>query len=192
MYSAYFTTLDNDFAKALAALFEKNGFPVVTELQTGIEIFIDTTDFSPADDDRALGEGLSEEAGMEAYEKNVNEPIAKLQNAILFLSGRRRVCFLSSKASSIQYSEATTGFARNMAKAALHQILTITKNTLISRGYTFRLFDPMTGEVPVEQAAAAAFVYFTRDRYIDGPTEPTRDDELNLLLRDAKGREIPW
>lgn len=192
MYSAYFTTLDNDFAKALAALFEKNGIPVVTELQSGIEFFIDTTDFTPADDDKAIGEGLSETACLEAYNKNVSEPITKLQDAILYLSGRRRVCFLSSKASSIQYSEATTGFAHNMAKAALHQILTVTKNTLIGRGYTFRLFDPLAGEVSVEAAAASAFVYFTRDRYIDGPAEPTRDDELNLLLRDAKGREIPW
>ena len=79
-----------------------------------------------------------------------------------------------------------------MAKAALHNILTITKNGLIERGFTFRLFDPLTGEYPPELAAKSAYVYFTRDRYFDNDADKSREDERNLILRDAKGREIPW
>ncbi|MBR5680809.1 MAG: hypothetical protein IKX19_09165 [Clostridia bacterium] len=79
-----------------------------------------------------------------------------------------------------------------MAKAALNQILTVSKNGLRERGFTFRLFDPMTGEIPPEKAAASAYAYFTRDRFDDGPGRLDRDDENNLVIRDALGREIPW
>ena len=80
-----------------------------------------------------------------------------------------------------------------MSRAAMHNILTITKNGLIEQGFTFRLFDPMTGEYPAEKAAAAAFVYFTRDRFRDDSSSSKfREDERNLMIRDAYGREIPW
>lgn len=91
-----------------------------------------------------------------------------------------------------EYSEATSGYGHHMAKAALNQILTITKNALLPKGYTFRLFDPLTNTYPAQKAAAAAYVYFTRDRFDDGPGQPSRNDEQNLIVRDALGRELPW
>ena len=192
MNKVYFTSLESDFAKALAKRFEKNGFEIVTETGINIEYFIDTTDYVPADDDRKVGEGLSKEAGIEAYEKNVCGPIDALDRCFYYMVGKKRACFLSSGKSSINWSAEESGYAHHMAKAALHQILTITKNALIERGFTFRLFDPLTGEVSPEKAADAAFVYFTRDRYSDNDADKSREDERNLLLRDAKGREIPW
>ena len=188
----FFTDLSGEFAKALAKYFEADGFEITTEIGVNIEYFIDTTDYRPADDDRKVGEGISEEAGREAFIRNVCEPIDLLDRCLYYMVGKKRICFLSSSASSISMSGETAGFGRNMSKAALHQILTITKNGLIERGFTFRLFDPLAGEYPAEKAAASAYVYFTRDRYFDNDADKSREDERNLLLRDAKGREIPW
>lgn len=188
----FFTDLSGEFAQALAKCFEADGFEITTEIGVNIEYFIDTTDFHPAGDDKKVGEGILAEAGREAFMKNVCEPIDLLDRCFYYMVGKKRICFLSSSASSISMSQETAGFGHNMAKAALHQILTITKNGLIERGFTFRLFDPLTGEYPPEKAAASAFVYFTRDRYIDNDDDKSREDERNLLLRDAKGREIPW
>ena len=192
MYNAYFTSLESDFAKELKKQFEKNGFGVTTELISGIEFFIDTTETEIPGDDKAVGEGVLPAAGELAYEKYVCEPLEKLQKVLQYMGGRKRICFLSGKASSISLSEETAGFGKNMSKAALHNILTICKNGMIEEGYTFRLFDPMTGEYPADKAAGAAFVYFTRDRYIDNDNNKSREDERNLILRDALGREIPW
>ena len=51
----------------------------------------------------------------------------------------------------------------------------------------------MTGDYPAEKAAASAFVYFTRDRFWDDSDDSKfRQDERNLIIRDALGREIPW
>ena len=192
MNKVYFTSLESDFAKALAECFSQNGFEVTTETGVNIEYFIDTTDYHSPLDEKKLGEGISPEAGRECYIKNVCEPLDALDRCLYYMVGKKRICFLSSKASSISLSEETTGFAHHMSKAALHNILTITKNGLIERGFTFRLFDPLTGEYPADKAAKSAFVYFTRDRYFDNDADKTREDERNLILRDAKGREIPW
>ena len=192
MNKAYFTSLQSDFAKTLAEIFKENGFEVTTETGVNIEYFIDTTDYIAPGDDKAVGEGISAEAGLESYRKNVCEPLDKLDSCFYYMVGKKRICFLSSKASSISMSEETRGYGHNMAKAALHNILTITKNGLIERGFTFRLFDPLTGEYPPELAAKSAYVYFTRDRYFDNDDNKSREDERNLILRDAKGREIPW
>ena len=192
MSKAYFTSLESGFSKALAALFRENGFEVTTETDTGIEYFIDTTDYYAEGDDRAVGEGLNPEAAKEAFIKNVVEPVDRLDLMLPRLGGRKRICFLTSQASSVNRSEETAHFGHNMSKAAIHQILTISKNTLVGSGYTFRLFDPLTGEYPEELAAKSAFVYFTRDRFIDNDDNKDREDERNLIIRDAKGREIPW
>ncbi len=192
MNKVFFTSLQSDFAKALAEIFKENGFEITTETGVNIEYFIDTTDYTAPGDDKAVGEGISAEAGLESYIKNVCEPLNLLDSCFYYMVGKKRICFLSSKASSISLSEETRGFGHNMAKAALHNILTITKNGLIERGFTFRLFDPLTGEYPPELAAKSAYVYFTRDRYFDNDADKSREDERNLILRDAKGREIPW
>lgn len=193
MYNVYFTSLESKFARELASWFERNGFHVTTGLTTGIEFFVDTTETLVEGDDRAVGEGVSYEAGVLAYEKYVSEPLDKLTKVLQNMVGRKRVCFLSSRNSSVSESTAVSGFGKNMSRAAMHNILTITKNGLIEQGFTFRLFDPMTGEYPAEKAAAAAFVYFSRDRFRDDSSSSKfREDERNLMIRDAYGREIPW
>lgn len=192
MPNVFFTCLDDDFSRALAELFTKNGYNVTTELMPEIEYFIDTRDYWDPDDNRSVGDGVDMEAAARSYHENVCVPLAKLETVMPNMVGKHRICFLNSRNSSINYSTAVTGFGHNMSKAAMNQILVLSKNGLLSKGYTFRLFDPLKGELAPEKAAASAFVYFTRDRYNDGPDNLFRNDENNLVVRDALGREIPW
>ena len=188
----FFTHIDSDFSRALAALFEERGDSVTTDPALPADFFIDTTDLRDPDDCRAAGDCIDAEAALRSFRANVTEPLALLEQVLPRMTGKRRICFLTTRGASVNWSAETTGYGRNMAKAALHQILTVTKNGLREEGYTFRLFDPMTGEIPPEKAAASAYVYFTRGRFDDGPDNPSRDDENSLVIRDALGREIPW
>lgn len=192
----FFTQIESPFSRALAGFFTANGDTVTFDPAVSADFFIDTTDCRDPGDDRAAGDGIDAEAAVQSFRANVSEPLALLSQVLPRMRGKRRVCFLTTRDASVNWSTATTGYGRNMAKAALHQILTISKNGLREKGFTFRLFDPMTGEVPPEKAAASAYACFTRDRFDDGwgngPGRPDRDDENNLVIRDALGREIPW
>ena len=188
----FFTNTSNPFSRALAGFFTANGDKVTADPSVSADFFIDTTDFRDHGDDRAAGDGIDEEAAMRLFRANVSEPLALLEQILPRMTGKKRICFLTTRDASVNWSTATSGYGRNMAKAALNQILTVSKNGLRERGFTFRLFDPMTGEIPPEKAAASAYAYFTRDRFDDGPGRLDRDDENNLVIRDALGREIPW
>ena len=188
----YFTKTDSAFARALMEQFRSRGHTVTTDPAVSADFFIDTADFTDPGDGAAAGKGIDGQAALRSFHENVSVPLSLLEQVLPGMTGKRRICFLTSKDASVNRSEAVRGYGRNMAKAALHQILTVAKNGLRGRGYTFRLFDPMSGEIPPEKAAASAYAYFTRDRFDDGPERPDRDDENNLLIRDALGREIPW
>ena len=188
----FFTKTSSPFARALAGFFASNGDTVTSDPAAIADFFIDTTDLCDPGDDCAAGEGVDAEAAVRSFRANVSEPLALLEQILPRMTGKKRICFLTTSDASVNRSTATTGYGRNMAKAALHQILTVSKNGLRKEGFTFRLFDPMTGEIPPEKAAASAYAYFTRDRFDDGPGRPDRDDENNLVIRDALGREIPW
>ena len=187
-----FTHIDDMFSLALANLFESDGSCVTTDPSVPADFFIDTTNYRDPADIHPAGAGVDGEVLFESFRKNVTEPLALLEKVLPNMKGKRRICFLTTRDASINWSEARAGFGLNMAKAALHQTLTITKNGLRAEGYTFRLFDPMSGSISPERAAASAYVYFTRDRFDEGPENPSRDDENNLIVRDALGREIPW
>lgn len=193
MSKVYISSLDSAFAKALSKLFAEQDFEIVTEPVDGIEYFIDVTDAYIEGDDKKVGEGINMAAAAMAYRKNICEPIANLEKALPAMVGKKRICFLNSVKASINYSEETSGFGHNMSKAALNLILVLTKNGLIRDGFTFRLFDPLDGKVSPENAAKVALGYFMRDRFFDDPADGIgRNDELNLIVRDALGREIPW
>lgn len=192
MSKVYFTSLEGEFSQALAALFAQKGDEVVCEAQPGVEYFIDPTDAYIPGDDQSVGEGINGEAAVLAYRKNVCEPLAKLESVLPYMVGKKRICFMNSAKASINWSAETRAFGHNMSKAALNQILALSKNGLIERGYTFRLFDPMQGAVAAEKAAGSAYTYFLHDRFDDGPDNKFRQDERNLVVRDALGREIPW
>ncbi|MBR6165223.1 MAG: hypothetical protein IKQ45_04785 [Clostridia bacterium] len=193
MGKVYISSLETPFAEKLAALFEKDGYKICTVPEPGIEYFIDVTDEEVPGDDRKAGEGIDADAAAEAYRKNVCEPLARLSEALPGMVGRKRICFLNSVKSSINLSTETSGYGHNMSRAALNLILVLSKNGLAEKGYTFRLFDPLAGTVPPGLAAHSAMGYFTRDRFADDEWDGLgRNDELNLVVRDALGRELPW
>lgn len=193
MSKVYISFLEGVFAKELARLFGEQGFEIVTEPEDGIEYFIDVTDAFIPGDDKKVGEGIDAAAAAEAYRRNVCEPISRLEKALPGMVGKKRICFLNSSKASINASTETAGFGHHMSKAALNLILVLTKNGLLERGFTFRLFDPMEGTVAPDMAAGNACGYFIRDRFTDDPADGLgRNDECNLVLRNALGREIPW
>ena len=193
MSKVYISSLGTPFAKKLAALFAQEGYEICDVPEAGIEYFIDVTDETVPGDDRRVGEGIDAAAATEAYRRNVCEPLARLSEALPGMVGRKRICFLNSVRSSVNLSTETSGYGRNMSRAALNLILVLSKNGLVGKGYTFRLFDPLEGTVPPELAAASAMGYYTRDRFVDDEWDGLgRNDELNLVVRDALGREVPW
>lgn len=192
MSKVYISSLESNFGRSLARMFEKNGYTVTQEPEPGLEFFIDVTEYRDPRDDKEVGEGIDPALLEEAYERNVCFPVKALDKAINSMEGKKRICFLSSRDASSNISEKVSGFGFSMSKAALHNILIILKNTMIEKGYTFRLFDPMTGSYCAQKAAAAAYQYFVTDRFFDEYAGPERNDEYNLILRDALGREIPW
>lgn len=193
MSKVYISSLQTPFAEKLAAMFAAEGYEICHAPEAGIEFFIDVTDEAVPGDDRRVGEGIDAKAAASAYRKNVCEPLARLCEALPGMTGRKRICFLNTARSSISLSTETAGYGLYMSRAALNLILVLSKNGLVEQGYTFRLFDPLEGTVPPELAARSALGYFTRDRFVDDEWDGLgRNDELNLVIRDALGREIPW
>jgi NAD(P)-dependent dehydrogenase (short-subunit alcohol dehydrogenase family) len=138
-------------------------------------------------------DGLNDKVMRELYDANVTRPMALLETFLPLLeSGEgKRLCFLTSAQASINETCAIDGYGYKMAKAALHNFLQITRNVLAPKGFTIRAFDPSRNEVPAKAAAQAALNYFVRRRGVERGDE-RRDDEGNLVFRDAYGRQHPW
>jgi NAD(P)-dependent dehydrogenase (short-subunit alcohol dehydrogenase family) len=104
----------------------------------------------------------------------------------------KRLCFITSSEASINETTSIDGYGYKTAKAALHNFLQITRNVLAPKGYTLRVFDPMCSRtISAELAAEAALNYFIRGRGVERG-DPFRDDEGNLVFRDAYGRQHSW
>jgi len=215
------TGLDNVFDESLAAAFARgdgrNGYTVyamgeqpidgVILLPPGlreaadtlqkdsghIDIYIDVSDRRSPSDDFTVRSGLNDKVIHELYEANVIRPMAMLEAFLPLLENGagKRLCYLTATEASINETRGIDGFGYKMAKAALHNFLQITRNALAPRGYTIRAFDPVRREMCPQMAAEAALNYFTRRRGIERG-DALRDDEGNLVFRDAYGRQHPW
>jgi NAD(P)-dependent dehydrogenase (short-subunit alcohol dehydrogenase family) len=203
------TALTKDFDKKLAAVFAREGYkvfaignekidgvtllaPDLNTLQSScIDIYIDVTDERSEADNFNVRDGINDDVMRELYEANVIRPMAMLEKFFPFLEkGKgKRLCYLTSTEASINETRGTDGYGYKMAKAGLHNFLQITRNVLAPKGYTLRVFDPCLK--PDEISAQAAFNYFTRRRGIERG-DPQRDDEGNLVFRDAYGRQHSW
>jgi NAD(P)-dependent dehydrogenase (short-subunit alcohol dehydrogenase family) len=112
----------------------------------------------------------------------------------------RRLCFVSSEASSIATSRRTAWFGYCMSKTALNISVKNLFNDLRPKGFTFRLYHPgwmrsyMSGEKNLkatyepEEAAVPALAYFLSGLENELPGI----DEDRLVLRDNLGKEYPW
>ena len=210
------TALTKDFDKELAAVFAREGYKVfaignekidgVTLLSPDlksavlqpscIDIYIDVTDERSKADSFNVRDGINDNVMHELYEANVIRPMAMLEAFLPALSAGegKRLCYLTSAEASINETRGADGYGYKMAKAGLHNFLQITRNVLAPKGYTLRVFDPcLASNQPdkVLPSAQAAFNYFTRRRGIERD-DPQRDDEGNLVFRDAYGRQHTW
>jgi len=178
------TLLPLDPNKAAAELKEKTD---------KLDFLIDTTDFRAAEDTFTLHDGIDANIIEQVYRKNMMHPMALLEAFLPFLDKGegKRLFYLTSAEASINETRAVNHFGYNMSKAALHQFIQMTRNKLGPKGYTFRIFDPMVEDISPEAAAEGAYIYITRRRGTEN-NNPLRDDEDNLVFRDAEGRQHAW
>jgi NAD(P)-dependent dehydrogenase (short-subunit alcohol dehydrogenase family) len=214
--TALVTNLDSVFGETLAAIFAREGFEVfalgnkpiadVTLLPRDpyeaaalkekigkLDFLLDTTDVRSPQDTFTVRDGIDTEVVEQVYRQNVLASMAMLEAFLPLLDQGegKRLFYLTRAEASINETHRIDHFAYNMSKAALHQFIQMTRNKLAPKGYTFRVFDPMDGEVSPEAAAESAYNYITRRRGTENH-DPLRDDEDNLVFRDAQGRQHSW
>jgi NAD(P)-dependent dehydrogenase (short-subunit alcohol dehydrogenase family) len=214
---ALITCLDTVFDETLAAVFAREGYYVfafgnkpienVTLLPPDpyeaaialknktdkLDFLLDTTDVQSPNDTFTVRDGIDAKVIEYVYRQNVLASMAILEAFLPLLDQGegKRLFYLTGADASINETRRIDHFAYNMSKAALHQFIQMTRNKLAQKGYTFRVFDPMTGKIQPEAAAESAYNYITRRRGIEN-NDPLRDDEENLIFRDAEGRQHSW
>jgi NAD(P)-dependent dehydrogenase (short-subunit alcohol dehydrogenase family) len=215
--TALVTCLDTVFDETLAAIFAREGFHVFAMGKKPIEnvmllsqdpyeaaaalrdktgkldFLLDTTDVRSTKDTFTVRDGIDTKVIEQVYRKNVLVSMALLEAFLPLLDqgDGKRLFYLTGADASINETRSIDHFAYDMSKAALHQFIQMTRNKLSPKGYTFRVFDPMTGNVLPEAAAESAYNYITRRRGTENH-DPLRDDEENLVFRDAQGRQHCW
>lgn len=183
------TPLSSDLNKAVELIQKEGGH---------IDIYIDVTDKRSASDNFNVRSGVNDDVMRELYEANVIRPMKLLETFLPLIEAgeHKRLCYLTSAQASINETRETDGLGYKMAKAGLHNFLQITRNVLAPRGFTIRAYDPCTEgaineKVSAELSAQAALNYFSRRRGMERD-DPNRDDEGNLVFRDAYGRQHSW
>jgi len=214
---ALVTCLETDFDKTLASIFASEEFDVfamgnklienvtllpldpykaaaeLKEKAGKLDYLLDTTDVYYSKDVFTIRDGIDRETIEKTYRKNVLASMALLEAFLPLLDQGegKRLFYLTRASASINETRSVNHFAYNMSKAALHQFIQMTRNKLASKGYTFRVFDPLDGEISSEESAAGAYNYIIRRRGTENH-DPLRDDEENLVFRDALGRQHSW
>jgi len=204
------TNLDTVFGEKLAVVFAREGFDVfalgknlpldpyeaataLKEKNGKLDFLLDTTDVRFSKDTFTIRDGIDREMVEQVYRQNVLASMALLEAFLPLLDQGegKRLFYLTSVEASINETRRIDHFAYNMSKAALHQFIQMTRNKLAPKGYTFRVFDPLEREISPEAAAEGAYHYITRRRGTENH-DPLRDDEENLVFRDAQGRQHSW
>jgi NAD(P)-dependent dehydrogenase (short-subunit alcohol dehydrogenase family) len=217
MKIVFITSLEKEFDKKLAGIFIREGYNVYamgddqingvtllsSELKEAVDIlrkdkglidlYIDVSDERNEADNFNVRDGINDKVMYDLYDANVTKPMAMLEAFLPLLEAGevKRICYLTSAQASINETSGTDGYGYKMAKAGLHNFLQITRNVLAPKNFTIRVYDPMSGEVSAQLAAEAAFNYFTRGRGVERG-DALRDDENNLVFRDAYGKQHSW
>ena len=178
------TLLPQDGAAAAAAVEAGDG---------KIDYYLDTTDVRSDKDIFTVRDGLNTDLIEDIYRKNTLRSMKLLEDFLPLLDKGegKRLFYMTSKGSAVNETRDTFHFGYNMSKAALHQFLQMIRNKLAPAGYTFRVYDPMHSEMSPISAAEGAYNYITRRRGTEN-NDPLRDDEDNLVFRDAEGRQHAW
>jgi NAD(P)-dependent dehydrogenase (short-subunit alcohol dehydrogenase family) len=217
MKTVLVTSIQHDFDRKLAASFAREGFNVfaitdepiegVTSLpwepaeaarilrdKAGkLDYLLDTTDIRDPEDTFTLEDGINSKVIERVFRQNIVRSMALLEAFLPLLDqgDEKRLFYVTSESASINETWDTGHFGYNMGKAALHQFIQMTRNKLAPKGYTFRVYDPMPFGVSPETSAESAYHYITRRRGTENH-DPNRDDEDNLVFRDAMGRQHVW
>jgi NAD(P)-dependent dehydrogenase (short-subunit alcohol dehydrogenase family) len=215
--TALVSCIDTAFSETLAAIFAREGFQVfalgaqplenvtllpldlyeaataLKEKAGKLDFLLDTTDVGSPQDTFTVRDGIDCAVVEQVYRQNVLVSMALLEAFLPLLDQGegKRLFYLTRAQASVNETRRVDHFAYNMSKAALHQFIQMTRNKLAPKGYTFRVFDPLDGEVTPEAAAESAYNYITRRRGTENH-DPLRDDEDNLVFRDAQGRQHSW
>ena len=202
MKNVLITCTKTPFGKHLTEIFEREGYKVLgmddfacaaAEDNKSLDFLVDTTNYTDPEDTFTLADGIKAEVIERVYRRNVIAPMKTLEAVLPFLDAGegKRLFYVTGARASINGTRDVSGYAYNMSKAGLHQFLQMASNKLGPSGYTFRVYDPMDGVVDAKSAAEGAFHYITRRRGTEND-DPRRDDENNLVLRDAEGRLHGW
>ena len=193
--TALLTNAANGFDTELAEVLSDNGYEVYIGADSvdkldHIDLYIDTSNYKLPEDNFTVSDDINYDVMQATYTANVLNVIETHEKLLpLMKNGHlKRCCFITSNKASVNLCEDISEYAYNMSKAGLHNFLQITKNKLSPEGFTFRAFDPLSGELSDKAAAMSAFSYFTRRRGVEGG----RDDERTLVIRDAFGRQYTW
>jgi len=197
MKNVLITKQSNEFEISLEEAFRREGYTVyiagTDDSVDKIDIYIDVSDERDAVDSFTIRDGLDEDVIRKVYEVNVLKSMQMLEKYLPLLDegDGKRICYLTATEASINETRDTDGYAYKLSKAALHMFLQMVANRLTPSGYTYRVYDPMHGEVEPKASAESAFNYFTRRRGTESD-DHQRDDENRLVFRDALGREHAW
>ena len=183
------TLLSSDLEKAAEQIEKEGGH---------IDIYIDVSDERSPSDNFDVRTGIDDNVMRKLFDANAIRPMKLLEvfHPLIEAGEIKRLCYLTSAEASINESNDNKGYAYKMAKAGLHNFLQITRNVLAPKGYTIRAFDPCTEgaereKISAKASAQAAMNYFSRNRGVERG-DPNRDDETNLVFRDAFGRQHSW
>ena len=178
------TTLPGDLAEARAAVEKEAG---------KLDIYVELSDERNAADCFTVRDGLDEALIRGLYDENVLRPMATLEAFITLLDAGigKRLCFIASAEASINEARGVSGYGYALGKAAMSNFYQMISNKLTPSGYSFRVYDPMHGQIGAEASAEGALNYFIRRRGTEGE-DPLRDDEARLVFRDAFAREHAW
>jgi len=197
MKNVMITRNKGEFEKNLVKAFTREGYSVyiagTNEPPDMIDIYIDVSDARDDGDKFTIRDGLDEDIIYGIYKENVLKSMELLEKYLPLLDAGegRRICYLTSAEASINQTRDINGYAYKLSKAAMYNFYQMASNTLAPDGYTWRIYDPMHGEIDPAASAEGAFNYFTRRRGTEN-NDPLRDDENRLVFRDAFGREHTW
>jgi NAD(P)-dependent dehydrogenase (short-subunit alcohol dehydrogenase family) len=164
---------------------------------TGLDLIINNAGvLGRADLENTIRSGLDYDEIKQSVDVNSLGPMRVVQEllGLMNASALKRLCFISSEASSIARSNRTSWFGYCMSKTALNMGVSIIFNDLRADGFTFRVYHPgwmqtfMKGvrddqaKYSPEEAAELALGYFLNDSI----------DEDTLVMRDDQGESWPW
>ena len=170
-----------------------------------VDLLINNAGINPTSYLQTIREGLDYPAITHTYDVNAVGPLRVVESFLPLLDrgAVRRLCFVSTEASSIARSYRTAWYPYCMSKSALNMGVSILFNHLRPEGYTFRLYHPgwmksymrgvksTVGDMEPEEAAILALAFFLGGLADEPPADPPYDED-RLVLRDWRGQEWPW